>query len=140
MLALDADIHVQGPKGKRQVKASQFFKDLLTVDLAADEMIVAVSFAPVRAAAYAKLHQRASHYAIVGVAAALDVRGGTIRVGSCRPHRGRAARRAADRRGEGARGAAGLSRNRGRRGARLQGLTWPKSTATFMRAPSIAAR
>src|SRR5204862_316191 len=30
------------------------------------------------AAAYAKLHQRASHFAIVGVAAALDVSGGTI--------------------------------------------------------------
>ena len=78
VLALDADIHVQGSKGTRQVKANQFFKDLLTVDLASDEMIVAISFAPVRTAAYAKLHQRASHYAIVGVAAALDVRGGTI--------------------------------------------------------------
>ena len=33
---------------------------------------------PIRAAAYAKLHQRASHYAIVGVAAALRVQGGTI--------------------------------------------------------------
>ena len=31
-----------------------------------------------KAAAYAKLHQRASHYAIVGVAAALDVKGGVI--------------------------------------------------------------
>ena len=31
-----------------------------------------------RTAAYAKLHQRASHYAIVGVAAALEVSGGTI--------------------------------------------------------------
>ena len=31
-----------------------------------------------RAAAYAKLHQRASHYAIVGVAAVLDVKGGVI--------------------------------------------------------------
>ena len=37
-----------------------------------------MQFAPVRAAAYAKLHQRASHYAIVGVAAALDVKGGVI--------------------------------------------------------------
>ena len=36
----------------------------------------AVQFAPVRAAAYAKLHQRASHFAIVGVAAALEVSGG----------------------------------------------------------------
>ena len=79
MLALDAQIHVQGPQGARQIAASAFFQDLFTVDLRPDEIIVAVRFAPVRAAAYAKLHQRASHYAIVGVAAALDVAGGTIR-------------------------------------------------------------
>lgn len=78
MLALDAEIHVKGPRGDRRVKSSQFFKDLFTVDLGADEIIVAISFAPVRSAAYAKLHQRASHYAIVGVAAALEVRAGTI--------------------------------------------------------------
>jgi carbon-monoxide dehydrogenase medium subunit len=38
-----------------------------------------VRFAPARAAAYAKLHQRASRFAIVGVAAALDASQGTIR-------------------------------------------------------------
>jgi carbon-monoxide dehydrogenase medium subunit len=37
-----------------------------------------VQFAPIKSAAYAKLHQRASHYAIVGVAVALDVKNGTI--------------------------------------------------------------
>lgn len=79
MLALDARIQVQGPKGARQVKAADYFKDLFTVDLQPDEIIVSISFAPVQMAAYAKLHQRASHYAIVGVAAALDVDGGTIR-------------------------------------------------------------
>ena len=79
ILALDADVVVQGPRGARQIKASQFFKDLFSVDLQPDEIITAVRFAPVAAGAYAKLHQRASHYAIVGVAAALDVAGGTIR-------------------------------------------------------------
>src|SRR6185436_6629038 len=49
-----------------------------TVDLGADELIVGVEFRPVKAAAYAKLHQRASHFAIVGVAAALEVKSGTI--------------------------------------------------------------
>ncbi|OFW14665.1 MAG: hypothetical protein A3F70_09330 [Acidobacteria bacterium RIFCSPLOWO2_12_FULL_67_14] len=78
VLALDADIHLKGPKGWRVVKASDFFKDLFTVDMEADEIIVSVQFAPVRAAAYAKLHQRASRYAIVGVAAALDVSGGRV--------------------------------------------------------------
>jgi len=80
MLAVDADIHVKGPKGWRVAKARDFFKDLFTVDLAPDEIIAGAQFAPVRAAAYAKLHQRASHYAIVGVAAALEVSSGRIRV------------------------------------------------------------
>jgi carbon-monoxide dehydrogenase medium subunit len=48
------------------------------VDLAPDEIIAKVTFKPVKAAAYAKLHQRASHFAIVGVAAALDVKNGVI--------------------------------------------------------------
>jgi carbon-monoxide dehydrogenase medium subunit len=78
VLALDAEIHVKGPAGARVVKAGSFFKDLFTVDLAPDEIIVSVQFAPVRSSAYVKLHQRASHYAIVGVAAALDVKDGAI--------------------------------------------------------------
>jgi len=79
MLALDADVQVKGPNGARTVKASEFFQGLFTVDLGSDEIITGVQFAPVTTAAYAKLHQRASHFAIVGVAAALDVKGGTIR-------------------------------------------------------------
>ena len=78
MLALDAEIHMKGPKGWRAVKAPDFFQGLFTVDLAADEIIARVTFNPVKAAAYAKLHQRASHFAIVGVAAALDVKDGAI--------------------------------------------------------------
>jgi carbon-monoxide dehydrogenase medium subunit len=78
LLALDAEIHLKGPKGWRMVKASDFFQGLFTVDMATDEIIASVQVVPVRTAAYAKLHQRASHYAIVGVAAALEVSGGTI--------------------------------------------------------------
>ncbi len=78
MLALDADIHLKGPKGSRVVKASVFFRGMFTVDLAADEIIVGIEFSPVKSGAYAKLYQRASHFAIVGVAAALEVKGGKI--------------------------------------------------------------
>ena len=78
MLALDAEIRLRGPKGSRTVKAADFFQGLFTVDLAPDELILGVEFRPVKAAAYAKLHQRASHFAIVGVAAALEVKSGTI--------------------------------------------------------------
>jgi carbon-monoxide dehydrogenase medium subunit len=34
MLAVDAEIHVKGPKGWRAVKAADFFQDLFTVNLA----------------------------------------------------------------------------------------------------------
>lgn len=77
-LALDADIQLKGKNGARSVKASAFFRGFYDVDLAPGELIVAVHFSPARSAAYAKLHQRASHYAIVGAAAALEVKGGVI--------------------------------------------------------------
>jgi len=79
MLALDADILIKGPRGARTVKAQDFFQGMFTVDLAADEIITAVQFKPVKTAAYAKLHQRASRFAIVGVAAALAVENKVIR-------------------------------------------------------------
>ena len=78
MLALDAEIHMKGPNGWRVVKAADFFQGLFTVNLAPDEIIAGVQFAPLKSAAYAKLHQRASHFAIVGVAAAVDVKNGVI--------------------------------------------------------------
>jgi aerobic carbon-monoxide dehydrogenase medium subunit len=78
MVALDADIHLKGPGGARTVKASGFFRGFHDVDLAPGELITGVSFAPLLSAAYAKLHQKASHFAIVGVAAALDVKAGVI--------------------------------------------------------------
>ena len=78
MLALDADLHIKGPKGWRVVAARDFVQGVFTVDLAPDEVLARVTFAPVRTSAYAKLHQQASRFAIVGVAAALEVNGGTI--------------------------------------------------------------
>jgi aerobic carbon-monoxide dehydrogenase medium subunit len=79
MLALDAELQLRSARGARTVKANDFFQGMFTVDLAPDEMIVAVRLRAVGPAAYAKLRQRASHFAIVGVAAALTLEGGTIR-------------------------------------------------------------
>ena len=78
MLALDAEIQLKSASGERAVKAASFFQDLFTVDLQPGEIITAVRFAPAKAGAYAKLYQKASHYAIVGVAAVLGVQGGKI--------------------------------------------------------------
>ena len=78
MLALDAELQLTGKSGARTVKASDFFQGFYTVDLQPSEVITAGPFAPVKTAGYAKLHQRASHYAVVGVAAVLDIKGGVI--------------------------------------------------------------
>ena len=79
MLALEADIHLAGQNGTRFVPAADFFQGVLTVDLAPDEVLVKVTFPPKRMAAYAKLHQRASRFALVGVAAVLDITDGVVR-------------------------------------------------------------
>jgi carbon-monoxide dehydrogenase medium subunit len=78
VLALDAQLQLRGKGGARVVKAAEFFQGFYTVDLQPSEIITAIQFTPVKASGYAKLHQRASHYAIVGVAAALDIKGGVI--------------------------------------------------------------
>lgn len=75
MVALDAEIHIKGPDGWRTVQAGDFFQGMFTVDLAEDEIIAGAQFAPAKNAAYVKLHQKASHYAIVGVAAVLEMDG-----------------------------------------------------------------
>jgi carbon-monoxide dehydrogenase medium subunit len=78
ILALDAELQLRGKGGARTVKASDYFKGFYTVDLHPSEIITAIRFTPVKASGYAKLHQRASHYAIVGVAVALEIKGGVI--------------------------------------------------------------
>lgn len=79
MVALDAEIHIKGPGGWRTVNAGDFFQGMFTVDLAEDEIIAGAQFAPIQSAAYVKLHQKASHYAIVGVAVALEKDGNVCR-------------------------------------------------------------
>jgi carbon-monoxide dehydrogenase medium subunit len=79
MLAAGAEIEIRGAGGSRTVKAEDYFQGFYTVDLQSSEIITAIRISPMRSAAYAKLHQRASHYAIVGVAAALQIEGGVIR-------------------------------------------------------------
>ena len=79
MLALDAEIQIKGASSTRVSKARSFFRGLFNVDLGPEEIITGVQFAPIRSAAYAKLHQRASHFAIVGVAAALEIASGVIK-------------------------------------------------------------
>jgi carbon-monoxide dehydrogenase medium subunit len=78
MLAVDAEMRIKGPRGWRTAKATEFFRDLFTSDLGADEILAGITLRPARASAYCKLFQRASHFAIVGVAAALEVSNGKV--------------------------------------------------------------
>ena len=76
--ALGATIHLQGPSGARAVAAADFFVDLLTTDLGADEIITAIEL-PAQSAgagsAYLKFEHPASGYAVVGAAAIVDLDG-----------------------------------------------------------------
>ena len=73
MIALNAKIVIVGPNGKRRVDAEDFFQDFLTVDIAPNEILIAVEFEGNSIAAYAKLPQRASRYALVGIAVSLAI-------------------------------------------------------------------
>lgn len=81
MLALDAQIRVEGPQGTRTISASDFFVDMLTTALEPEEIITSVALNGLGAgegAAYAKFPHPASRYAIVGAAAYVKMAGGKI--------------------------------------------------------------
>jgi len=76
VLALKADILVQGPGGVRTIKADDFFQDLFATALQPDEIITELRFAipPARTgSSYKKLENKASHYAVVGSAAVVTL-------------------------------------------------------------------
>jgi xanthine dehydrogenase YagS FAD-binding subunit len=88
LTALDASVNVEGPQGARTIKFMDFH--LLPADrpdvettLARDELITAVEVPPLSFAArsiYRKVRDRASYaFALVSVAAAIDVAGGQVR-------------------------------------------------------------
>ncbi|HNP72502.1 MAG TPA: xanthine dehydrogenase family protein subunit M, partial [Kouleothrix sp.] len=71
-LALGASVTAKGPGGERSIGADDMFVEMLTTALEPNEVIIAVTFPTLGAgegAAYEKLRQPASRYAIVGVAA-----------------------------------------------------------------------
>jgi len=79
VLALNADIHVEGKSGSRTIAADDFFTGLFETALNDDEMITKVSFPLVgkgTGAAYEKFPHPASRFAVVGVAPVVTVDGG----------------------------------------------------------------
>jgi len=80
ILALDAEIDLASPRGRRTVKASAFFVDLLQTAIAADEILIEVRVpATAKTVAYVKTEQKASGFALAGVAVVIGE--GGVRVG-----------------------------------------------------------
>ena len=123
LVALGATINVVGPGGERTIPAEDLFLGIFETALEPGELIVSVTVpgaAPGSGAAYAKHRHPASGFAVVGVAAAVTMSGGTcsaarIAVGgvAATTRGGDRGRRFANRRG-GLRGG-GISRRSGRR-------------------------
>jgi carbon-monoxide dehydrogenase medium subunit len=72
LLALEAELRIRGPAGERSVEAVEFLESMFTTALAPDEILleVRVPVAPANSrCTYEKVSDKASHLAIVGVAA-----------------------------------------------------------------------
>ena len=81
LLALDAQILIAGKEGERTIAADEFFVDTFTTVLAPDELItrIVVPRGPsTLGAAYEKKVQPASGFAIVGVAARIQLENGRV--------------------------------------------------------------
>jgi carbon-monoxide dehydrogenase medium subunit len=80
ILALDAEIDLVGPRGKRTVKAPAFFVDLLQTAIGPDEILTEIRVPlTAKTVAYEKTEQKASGFALAGVAAVVGPDG--IRIG-----------------------------------------------------------
>jgi len=78
LVALDGEMDIAGPRGKRSVKASDFFKGLFETALDAGDVLTAVRFPAATAGTrvgFAELARRHGDYAMVGLAAAAKQNG-----------------------------------------------------------------
>lgn len=87
MLVSEATMVVQGPDGEREVTADEFYLGMYATDIGPDELLTRIEVPSANGAigSYAKRASPSSGYAMVGVAALLDVEDGaveTARVGA----------------------------------------------------------
>jgi carbon-monoxide dehydrogenase medium subunit len=82
ILALDAEMEIAGPAGRRAVQAREFFVEMMQSAVQSNEILVEIRV-PVtpKLVAYVKFAQKASGFAIAGVAAVVDKPGKTVRIG-----------------------------------------------------------
>jgi len=80
ILALDAEMEVAGPKGRRTIPASSFFVDMLQSAVQPGEILSAIRVLTTpKTVAYEKFAQKASGFAICGVAVVVEA--GAARIG-----------------------------------------------------------
>jgi carbon-monoxide dehydrogenase medium subunit len=80
VVALDAEMVIAGPGGRRTVPAAEFFVDLFTTAVGADQVLVEVRIPKKTGwgAHYEKFQRVAQAWSIVAVAAAVRTEGGSI--------------------------------------------------------------
>jgi carbon-monoxide dehydrogenase medium subunit len=82
VLALDAELEVAGPSGQRTIAAAHFFVDVLQTSLQQGEILTYINVpATSTAVAYVKTEQKASGFALCGVAATIDRGSRQVRIG-----------------------------------------------------------
>jgi aerobic carbon-monoxide dehydrogenase medium subunit len=95
ILALEAELHIAGPNGHRVVKAQNFFVEMMQSVVQPKEILfeIRVPVTP-KSVAYVKFAQKASGFAIAGVAVVVDKANQVIRVGvtgiAAKPYRAKA--------------------------------------------------
>ena len=82
ILALDAEMEIAGPQGRRVVQATDFFVEMMQSAVQANEILCEIRVPTTGpSVAYAKFAQKASGFAIAGVAAVVDKANKRVRVG-----------------------------------------------------------
>jgi aerobic carbon-monoxide dehydrogenase medium subunit len=80
LLAHEGSVVARGPNGQREIAAADLFEDYLTTSLTEDEIITEVRFPALDGYGYGyhKFNRRQEDWAMVAVAAAVKVSGGTV--------------------------------------------------------------
>jgi carbon-monoxide dehydrogenase medium subunit len=99
ILALDAELEIAGPNGRRVVKAGDFFVDMFQTAVQPNEILVEIRVpATGKSVAYVKFAQKASGFAIAGVAVVIKQKYTDVRIGvtgvAPKPYRARAVEQA----------------------------------------------
>ena len=99
ILALDAELIIAGPNGRRTVRATEFFVEMMQTAVESNEILCEIRVpTTAKSVAYVKSAQKASGFAIAGVATVVDKARRTASIGisgvAAKPYRAAAVERA----------------------------------------------